>query len=187
MLSAMDKPSLRRHYLSLRETLSGEARAAAEQEICVQALKLCDEYDAAAGYIAMRGEVSLDALAQSLCEKQIAYAIPRAEQLLLSFRRWSPGDALERGAHGQPEPSDAAARVHPRMIFVPLLAFDRHGHRLGYGGGYYDRTLEALRKAGAVDLAVGIGFGLQEAKRLPAEAHDQLLDAVITEREIIRF
>ncbi|HYD97791.1 MAG TPA: 5-formyltetrahydrofolate cyclo-ligase [Alphaproteobacteria bacterium] len=97
----------------------------------------------------------------------------------LEFRRWSPGAPLVAGAFGAAVPPPDAEPVSPDLVLVPLLAFDRRGWRLGYGGGYYDRTLEALRAAGPVT-AVGFGFSAQEAAAVPHEATDQRLDWIVT-------
>ncbi len=99
----------------------------------------------------------------------------------LEFRRWAAGDPLEEGPHGTRHPASAAARVVPDMLLLPLLGFDRHGGRLGYGGGYYDRSLEALRGLHPV-VAVGLGYAAQEFARLPCEGHDQRLDWIVTEQ-----
>jgi len=102
----------------------------------------------------------------------------------LVFRRWAPGDVLEDGLYGTRHPPASADEVRPVCLLVPLLAFDRQGARLGYGGGFYDRTLAALRAAGPV-VAVGVAYAGQEVDALPAEPHDERLDWVITEKEVI--
>jgi 5-formyltetrahydrofolate cyclo-ligase len=102
----------------------------------------------------------------------------------LSFRVWSPGAPLIAGPLGILEPSHAAAPVTPDILLVPLAAFDRAGHRIGYGGGYYDRSLAQLRASGP-RLAIGIGFAVQEIPAIPALVHDARLDLVLTEAETI--
>jgi 5-formyltetrahydrofolate cyclo-ligase len=102
----------------------------------------------------------------------------------LVFRRWRPGDALIDGGFGTSIPDEDCAPVVPRVLIVPLLAFDRAGFRLGYGGGYYDRTLAALRRAGPVT-AVGVAYAAQEVASVPRGPDDQPLDVVVTERETI--
>ncbi len=103
----------------------------------------------------------------------------------LRFRRWRPGDPLPVGAYGMPEPSALAPEVRPGLVLVPMLAFDRAGHRLGQGGGHYDRTLAQLRTRASV-LAVGLAFAAQEEPALPVEPHDQPLDWIVTEKGAIR-
>jgi len=99
----------------------------------------------------------------------------------LSFRLWQPGDVLVREKFGTMRPT-GEERV-PTFLLVPLLAFDRFGHRLGYGGGYYDRTLSGLRDA----FALGCAYAAQEVEELPVAPHDVSLDAVATERGVIFF
>ena len=99
----------------------------------------------------------------------------------LTFRAWTPGTPLREGRFGIREPADGAPPAVPAIVLVPLLAFDRRGHRLGYGAGYYDRTLAGLRAGGTV-LAVGVGFAAQEVECVPHGPHDQPLDWIVTER-----
>ncbi|HET6221835.1 MAG TPA: 5-formyltetrahydrofolate cyclo-ligase [Dongiaceae bacterium] len=106
--------------------------------------------------------------------------------LPLAFRRWQPGLDLEIGTFGVLTPPLGAPEIVPALLLVPLLAFDRAGYRLGYGGGFYDRTLAGLR-AGTEITAVGVAFALQEVPAVPRDATDQPLDWIVTEREAIRI
>lgn len=98
----------------------------------------------------------------------------------LVFRAWEPGDALVRGLWDIKVPNEDSDELVPGMLLVPMLAFDRHGHRLGYGGGFYDRTLEILRKSRPVT-AIGVAYAAQEMEHVPHGAHDAVLDAILTE------
>lgn len=98
----------------------------------------------------------------------------------LEFRAYAPGDSLMMGQYAIPAPSTNAAKMMPDVVLVPLLAFDAAGQRLGYGGGYYDRTLLALRAQQKI-MAIGIAYACQELFHLPAHDGDQRLDAVVTE------
>ena len=104
----------------------------------------------------------------------------------LRFRAWTPGEALEPGAWSIPVPVEAAPEVEPDVLLVPLLAYDRQGYRLGYGGGFYDRTLDRLRARKPVT-AVGVAFAGQEVDAVPHDAHDQPLDWMLTERGAMQF
>ena len=104
----------------------------------------------------------------------------------LVFRAWTPGGPLERGVLGIPFPGAGTPEIVPEILLVPLLAFDRRGHRLGYGCGYYDRTLADLRAKGPV-LAIGVGFSFQEIGEVPATPTDQRIDAIVTERAAERL
>ena len=100
----------------------------------------------------------------------------------LRFRAWAPDEPLVEGDHGTFHPLHTAPLMRPDVVLVPLLAFDGRGYRIGWGGGYYDRTLEALRKTGPVS-AVGVAYAAQEVDEVPTDDYDQPLDWIITERQ----
>jgi 5-formyltetrahydrofolate cyclo-ligase len=102
----------------------------------------------------------------------------------LVFRQWTPGEPLLVGRWDIKIPSETAREVIPDVLLVPLLAFDRQGYRLGYGGGFYDRTLEQLRAQKKVK-AIGLAYAAQEVDSVLHDEHDQRLDWIMTERETI--
>ncbi len=104
----------------------------------------------------------------------------------LQFRAWSFGEALRRGPLGIPEPHPEAPALAPDLLLVPLAAFDRAGHRIGYGAGHYDRTLKQLRASRPIG-ALGLAFAVQEVAKIPALAHDVGLDYVLTEERVFDF
>jgi len=108
-----------------------------------------------------------------------------AKKTPLVFRQWAPGDALVMGRWNIKVPPEEAPEVLPDVLLVPLLAFDRRGYRLGYGGGFYDRTLEKLRAFKSVT-AIGVAYAGQEVDGVPHEEFDQRLDWIMTEKETIR-
>jgi 5-formyltetrahydrofolate cyclo-ligase len=114
------------------------------------------------------------------CGAQLCLPAVAAPDAPLEFRAWRVGEPLSGDAIGMAAPGPEQPRLRPGMVIVPLLAFDRFGGRLGQGGGYYDRTLAQLRADGPV-FVMGLAYAGQEAERLPAETHDQPLDAVLTE------
>lgn len=105
----------------------------------------------------------------------------------LIFRAWAPGDALGDGGFGTSIPATNAEEVTPDVLFVPLLAFDDDGYRLGYGGGFYDRTLEKLRAGSDDVIAIGVAFSGQRVDTVPRGPYDQPLDWIATELGISRF
>ncbi|HEY3812391.1 MAG TPA: 5-formyltetrahydrofolate cyclo-ligase [Caulobacteraceae bacterium] len=109
---------------------------------------------------------------------------PKGSDEPLIFRVWSDGDRLAPGHFPVHEPHPDTEIVEPDLVLVPLLAFDRTGHRLGYGAGHYDRTLARLRGLKPVR-AIGLAFADQALERLPAGPHDQRLDGILTERGYI--
>jgi len=144
---------------------------------------------AIAGYWPIGDELDMRPLLATLAGAGYVVALPLVvgRDHPLAFHRWRPDDALAAGAHGIPEPDPAVAPpVIPVIVITPLLAFDALGHRLGYGAGYYDRTLAALRAAGRV-LAVGVAFAAQQLDRVPHGRDDQRLDWVVTEAGVIRM
>ncbi|MGJ5073584.1 5-formyltetrahydrofolate cyclo-ligase [Bradyrhizobium sp. SZCCHNS3002] len=183
------KQQLRAAALAARDALSDEARSAAAEAIAVRGLPFALEPgQVVSGYAPIRNELDPVPLMRVLAAKGARLALPviLARGHSLSFRAWSPGDRLTLGSLGIPEPSPVAAELVPDVMLVPLAAFDRTGHRIGYGGGYYDYTFSHLRKTHHL-IGVGLGFAVQETEAIPALAHDAALDYVLTERETLDF
>ncbi|MEI7790308.1 MAG: 5-formyltetrahydrofolate cyclo-ligase [Alphaproteobacteria bacterium] len=135
------------------------------------------------GYHAHHDEADPALLLARLVEMGASIAFPRViKDQPLEFHLVPDGEVLEPGSFGIPEPLGHWPRAAPDVLLVPLLAFDAKGHRLGYGGGFYDRTLAALKIP-----AIGIAYAGQEADSIPHEAHDRTLDMVLTEQGIRRF
>lgn len=139
---------------------------------------------ALSGYMAMRTEIDpTAAMAAHLGPVCVPVIVARAQALW--FREWTPGCAMQMGEFGAEIPEDGGW-IEPSVLIVPLLAFDARGFRLGYGGGFYDRTLEALR-ARRPTIAVGFAFSAQEMDAVPIDETDQRLDAIVTEQGVRRF
>lgn len=138
-------------------------------------------------YHPIKDELDTGPLAAALAERGAVLALPvvTRKNAPLDFRRHVPGTELRSGAHGTSHPGNEAELVIPDILVVPLLGFTRAGARLGYGGGYYDRTIEMLRKERPI-VAVGYGFGAQEVDALPLSPLDQKLDWIVTEREALK-
>lgn len=134
-----------------------------------------------AGFWPLEGEIDVRPLLLALAGRGHIVALPvtPAHGHMLSFHRWRPGAGLIPGRFGTLRP--ACDPVIPDLLLVPLLAFDRAGHRLGYGAGFYDRTLEALPSS----RTVGCAFAAQEIEAVPVEAHDRPLEAIATEDGVI--
>lgn len=139
---------------------------------------------ALAGYMAMRTEIDPTA---AMAAHQGAVGVPviLGPGQALRFREWSPGCAMVDGEFGARIPADGAW-IEPEVVIVPLVGFDARGYRLGYGGGFYDRTLAGLRARHPV-LAVGFAFAAQELPEVPIDQYDQRLDVIVTEEGIRRF
>lgn len=137
------------------------------------------------GYMPIRTEIDPLPTMSSLVARGFDVCVPVIDgaALPLRFARWHPDIAMEDGAFGARIPVQPEW-MEPDTLIVPLLAFDRAGYRLGYGGGFYDRTLERLR-AMRPTRAVGFAFAGQEVAAVPREATDQPLDAMVTERGLV--
>jgi len=137
-----------------------------------------------AGYSAFRQEMDPLPLMRALAARGCRLALPVLSDggagLEMRFHAFDLGDALREGPFGIRQPDADAPEVLPDIVLVPLLAFDRKGHRLGYGGGFYDRGLHFLKSQKPFK-AWGIAYAAQEVHPLPVEPHDQRLDAVLTE------
>jgi 5-formyltetrahydrofolate cyclo-ligase len=187
----VSKPSLRKASLARREALTAPTRRAWSLA-CVRRLirfvePLSLEGSVIAGYSPIRSEVNVTPALVSLIASDRVAVLPRAtrEERVLRFYRWREGDELVEDVHGIPAPAHAEDPLIPSILIVPLLAFDRRLHRLGYGAGFYDATLAKLRETKPV-IAIGVAFSLQETNDIPQEGFDQPLDAVVTEKEIIK-
>lgn len=139
---------------------------------------------ALAGYMPMRTEIDpLPAMARH--QGPVGVPVIMAPATPLKFREWGPGVAMVPGEFGALIPAEGAW-VEPQVLIVPLLAFDARGYRLGYGGGFYDRTLQGLRVRHQT-LAIGFAFAAQEVDEVPIDANDQRLDAIVTEEGVRWF
>ncbi|WOF74959.1 5-formyltetrahydrofolate cyclo-ligase [Parvibaculaceae bacterium PLY_AMNH_Bact1] len=136
-----------------------------------------------AGYFPIRSEADPVPLMTELGQLGHTCALPRVvgADKPLRFFRWRPGDVTEEGAFGTRVPAKKAEEIIPDILLIPLVAFDLSGFRLGYGGGFYDRTLETLR-AKRPCLAVGLAYSVQEYDTLPHDVYDQPLDWVVSEK-----
>jgi 5-formyltetrahydrofolate cyclo-ligase len=136
-------------------------------------------------YWPMGDEADPRALAHTLAARGHRLALPvvAAKKSPLVFRRWREGDPLIVHIFGMHEPAAAASEMTPDVLLIPLLAFDARGTRLGYGGGFYDRTLASLK----AKRAIGIAYAGQETGELPCHDHDHPLDAVVTEKGVRAF
>ena len=133
-----------------------------------------------AGYWPMRGEAD-PRPAMAAHDGPLCLPVVTGRAVPLVFRRWQ-GEALVPGVFGTAHPDDSMAEILPEVLIVPLVGFDSALNRLGYGGGYYDRTLQLLRAARPT-VAIGLAWAAQQLPALPVEPTDEPLDAVVTERD----
>jgi 5-formyltetrahydrofolate cyclo-ligase len=181
------KAALRREATARRDALPVEARSAAAETIAARPFSLSIVAGSiVSGFMPLKSEINPLPLLRTLAGRGARLALPvvseRGNPLIM--RAWNWGEPLSPGVWGIREPMPEAAEVEPDILLVPLLAFDRTGRRLGYGGGYYDLTLARLRARKAV-VAVGLAFAVQEVPAVPTTPRDALLDLVLTEHEVI--
>jgi 5-formyltetrahydrofolate cyclo-ligase len=188
--STQRKRELRRQAETARgaayEATDPQAAAAAARDR-ILALDAVARASCISAFWSVGTELDTGPLIRALADRGTAVGLPvvAAKAQPLVFRRWQPDMVLVPGVHDIPVPPEDAAVVVPEVLIVPLLAFDRQGYRLGYGGGFYDRTLEALRGQGRAVTAVGFAFAAQEVDSVPRESFDQPLDFIVTEAETI--
>lgn len=141
-----------------------------------------------AAYCAMRGELDVMSIFQHMARFNKTTALPwvTPEKSLL-FREWKIGDPLERHTLGMEEPLASAPEITPAVVLVPLVAFDGEGYRLGYGGGFYDRTISQFREIKQPPLFIGVAYSMQEVDQVPTDEHDHPLDGILTELGVSMF
>ncbi|WP_457796176.1 5-formyltetrahydrofolate cyclo-ligase [Methylocystis sp. S23] len=188
------KTELRRHALARRDLVTHEEAHGAAAAIARRGLALVEALAAETGleapvisvYWPIRSELNTRPLIDALAGKGYKVVLPVMHKVRqpLVFRDFAPGDGLVKGPFGLSEPAEDKTARDPDILFSPLAAFDRKGFRLGYGGGIYDATLAQLRPTKNLT-AIGVAYSCQEADRVPTEPHDQRLDYLLTERELI--
>ncbi|HEV3161368.1 MAG TPA: 5-formyltetrahydrofolate cyclo-ligase [Xanthobacteraceae bacterium] len=181
------KAELRREALTRRDALPTEMRKSAAEAIAARAFPIpVAPGMVVSGFMPLKSEISPLPLMRKLADAGARLALPvvagRGKPLIMRSWRW--GEPLVPGVWGIREPRPEAPEVQPDILLVPLIAFDRSGHRIGYGAGYYDLTIAQLR-AKKLIAAIGIALAAQEVETVPRTAFDAQLDLVLTENETI--
>jgi 5-formyltetrahydrofolate cyclo-ligase len=187
--STSPKDDLRAAALARRGALSLEARASASRSIVARGLPVEVASGAiVSGYWPIKNEIDPMPLMRHLAAQggRLALPVVTGRDQPLVFRAFAADSQLLRGQLGIMEPSPQSKVVEPDIVLVPLAAFDRAGHRIGYGAGHYDRTLTLLRASKPI-VAIGLAFAVQEIETIPAQPHDVRLDYVLTEIATIDF
>lgn len=177
MSVAADKTAMRARALAARGQGGDQAALTAN----LNAVLAAHAGAMLAGYWPMRGEPD-PRPAMAAHGGPVCLPVVTGKAVPLLFRLWR-GEPLVPGTFGTSHPADSAPEVSPQVLIVPLVGFDSALNRLGYGGGYYDRSLELLRAAGPAT-AIGLAWAVQELPELPVERTDQMLDAIVTDRDI---
>jgi 5-formyltetrahydrofolate cyclo-ligase len=184
--SAEAKATLRRAMRARRAAMAPLGEAAALAAARLLPVEQLPRFQIVSAYMPKGAEFDPWPVVERLTAAGARVALPRAEDRAagMSFRL-SPGrDHLVPDAFGVPSPPAGAPEACPDLVICPLLAFDRRGRRLGQGGGHFDRALTALKATQPV-FVLGVGYACQEAQTIPAEPHDVLMDAILTETAYI--
>jgi 5-formyltetrahydrofolate cyclo-ligase len=184
---AREKAALRTRMRAWRGGLDGAAKVRAAEAIAERGLALVlelrrqERQGVVSGFAAMPDELNIWPLLRRLNAAGVPLALPvvTGKGRPLVFRAWTPGDAMDKGVWDIPQPKADKPELEPEILLVPLLAFDAQGRRLGYGGGFYDRTLAGLRARKAI-VAVGLAYDEQKVDAVPHLDYDQRLDWVLT-------
>ncbi len=180
-----EKQTLRAAALARRDALELDDRLEWDQAIAghVMALpEIAGFRSVAAAYWPMRSEADARPILTELADRGVATALPAVVAGRLAFRRWTPWEPIVPGGFGTLAPPADAEVVRPGLLIVPLACFDARCYRLGYGKGYYDGAIAALRPV----VTIGIAYAAQQVERVPTEPHDQRLDVVVTQDGAIR-
>lgn len=184
------KVRLRSELKPRRDAIDAAIRASHSQAITDRLLPLLEvtPLKCLAGYWPMASEVDPRPVMEAMQTAGLKVALPLVDRpdRSLGFRLWDGQEPPWRGPTGTLEPDPASRRAAPDVLLIPLLGFDRRGGRIGFGKGFYDRTLAELRGFKPI-IAVGIAFAEQEVPEVPMERHDQKLDWIVTERAAIRL
>lgn len=186
----VEKEVLRKESLERRRTARDEMHAHATHVVLSHVEKEIPfpEGSVVAGYWPIGRELDARPLLRHLAQHGYKIVLPYAHERgkSLEFRVWHAHEPMEMDHFQVPAPGKTAEHLVPDIILVPLLSFDRQGHRLGYSSGFYDVTLDSLRQQKSI-LAIGLGFSSQEVPRIPAGGLDQPLDGIVTERGVLDF
>ena len=180
----MRKTELRRESLAARDALLPAERVEKSLALAVHGAGAIELQAGAivSGFLPIRSEVDLHSLMALLRDHGTRICVPVVlDRETIIFRELTPDTELVPGTFGTSGPGPEEEELEPEIMLVPLAAFDARGHRIGYGGGYYDRAIHRLREKGLNPRLIGIAFDCQEVASVPEEPHDMKLDAVLTE------
>ena len=148
-----------------------------------------DKVDGVASFMSIRSEISTNQLNKKIKEmkKTLAFPVIEKNSEVLIFKKLNSDKNFKLGKFNIPEPAINNKEIVPQLFFVPCLGFDLSGYRIGYGGGFYDKTFAKLKKLNLIFYAVGFAFDKQKQNVLPREKYDYKLDFVLTEKQLYTF
>ena len=182
-----EKQNIRKFLIDRRNELSPEYEKKNNSHIHLKTLLEDTGKCRIGSYFSFRNEISTKLIHELLFSLEYEISLPcinNKDQNLI-FRNWKTNDDLEKNKYGILQPKEDAVEYYPEMIIVPLVGFSTSGYRLGYGGGYYDRFIDAKNKSSKI-ITVGFGYTFQEVNDLPIESHDQKLNWILTEKYLYK-
>lgn len=186
----LEKKKIREQCLAKREAINErDAKKAADAIIDHLLHFIPPPVRFIAGYRPIRGELDVTPVLKRLAKRDHMICLPvmMGRDRPLQFRRWSIGNPMDKDRYGIEIPPITEPVIVPDVVIVPLVAFDDEGRRLGYGAGFYDRTIRQLRDEKEDLRIIGAAYSKQRVKSIPADMHDEYLDAVVTEKGIVKF
>ncbi|WP_019221248.1 5-formyltetrahydrofolate cyclo-ligase [Bartonella senegalensis] len=187
------RSQLRKSGLSKRDSLSAKERNVFSQQACFHLIQVLEQRGldfscmVLAGYWPIKSEIDPRPLFHCIRARGGSLVLPAVlDSTTMVFRTFSQSTVLESMRFGTLGPGDENAVVVPNLILVPLSAFDSQCHRLGYGGGYYDRAVEILQKQGHQITLFGLGFSCQEVSSIPHAEHDLIVEGIFTEKGFLK-
>tara|TARA_B100000401_G_scaffold411988_1_gene331153 strand:+ start:1787 stop:2362 length:576 start_codon:yes stop_codon:yes gene_type:complete len=183
-----EKQNIRKFLIDRRNELSSEYELKNNSHIHIKTLLEDIGKCKIGSYFPFRNEISTKLIHELLFSLEFEISLPcvNDEDQNLIFRNWKTNDDLVKNKYSILQPKDDAIEDYPVMIIVPLVGFSMSGYRLGYGGGYYDRFIDAKNKSGKI-ITVGFGYTFQEVNDLPIESHDQKLNWILTEKYLYKI
>lgn len=184
-----EKQAARKAASKIRKEAAAQDAGAAPMKIfdLLKGMDLIRSGQIISGFLPIGSEIDTRPILEELRRRGLVICLPcvEAEEAPLTFRVWHPEDELVKESFGTLAPAPTAQEVDPDILLSPMLAFDRAGYRLGYGGGFYDRSLEKLRKLKTIT-AIGVAYAAQEVATVPRDVLDQPLDLILSEKEVIQ-
>lgn len=177
------KKSLREKLIAARQLIKPDEAQAAASSLAKYLLDIIPENTNVAGYCAIRGEIDVSGLLAKLQARGDKTALPVVieNEKILKFIDCTDGEPLIVGKFGVFCPKPHLPEIEPDVVIVPMVGFDGAGHRLGYGGGYYDATLASLRSRNKKLLVIGVAYAMQRVENLATEPHDEKMDMIVTD------
>ena len=184
----LDKSALRKFLLNRRSIYSSEKKSSNNLHIHIEPLLNLLDKNNVSIFQPYNNEINKDKLIKFLISKKVIICLPCIDEVSneMIFREWNGSDDLIKGKYGILEPAQNNKIISPSILFIPLLAFDENGNRLGYGGGYYDKYIESNDSKQNQLLKIGVGYSFQKIYEVPNNIKDKKLNWILTEKYLYK-